>query len=96
MIELHPAFVWDCEDCGRENFQRALCGNMDEAAFMAILEEDGDILADFVSEPGVDFDDDGCAAPRYIVSRVTMCPRVVVCRHCGHTEQTKLHIAEGP
>ena len=23
-IELHPAFVWDCEDCGTENFVRAV------------------------------------------------------------------------
>lgn len=23
-IELHPAFVWTCEDCGRENFTRVV------------------------------------------------------------------------
>jgi len=23
-IELHPAFVWDCDECGRQNFERAI------------------------------------------------------------------------
>ena len=23
-VELHPAFVWDCDDCGTENFERAV------------------------------------------------------------------------
>lgn len=23
-VELHPAFVWDCDNCGRQNFERAI------------------------------------------------------------------------
>jgi hypothetical protein len=23
-VELHPAFVWDCDECGRENYERAI------------------------------------------------------------------------
>ena len=23
-VELHPAFVWDCDECGRQNFERAI------------------------------------------------------------------------
>lgn len=36
-VELRPAYAWDCEDCGRENFHRG----------MALLEG----LADFVAMP---------------------------------------------
>lgn len=24
IVVLHPAYVWDCEDCGHENFARAI------------------------------------------------------------------------
>ena len=24
IVELHPAFVWDCENCGKENFCRSI------------------------------------------------------------------------
>ena len=30
-IELHPAFVWDCDDCGRENFVRSIVGEFDDS-----------------------------------------------------------------
>jgi hypothetical protein len=23
-VELHPAFVWDCDECGSQNFERAI------------------------------------------------------------------------
>jgi hypothetical protein len=23
-VELHPAFVWDCDECGSQNFERAV------------------------------------------------------------------------
>jgi len=29
-VELHPAFVWDCDECGRENFVRAVVAEMSE------------------------------------------------------------------
>lgn len=29
-VWLHPAFVWDCEECGRENFCRAVRADCDE------------------------------------------------------------------
>lgn len=33
-VELHPAFVWDCDECGRENFERAII-----PPFQSIAEE---------------------------------------------------------
>lgn len=27
-VELHNAFVWDCDDCGRENFVRAVIAEL--------------------------------------------------------------------
>lgn len=24
IVELHPAYFWDCPECGRENFQRTI------------------------------------------------------------------------
>ena len=29
-IELHPAYAWDCDACGRENFVRGLVAEMSE------------------------------------------------------------------
>lgn len=40
-IELHLAFVWDCDDCGRENFVRSIVGEFDEDAMKEMREEHG-------------------------------------------------------
>lgn len=95
MTELHPAFVWDCERCGRENFFRAICGNLDEAAFRNFTVSDGHILVDFAAEPGAEFDEVGNAAPLYVVSRVALCPKTVRCKHCTYIEQTEIFVSEG-
>lgn len=29
-IELHPAYMWDCDECGRENFARAVYPELSE------------------------------------------------------------------
>lgn len=29
-VELHPAHVWDCDECGRENFCRGIVAEMNE------------------------------------------------------------------
>ncbi|HWB00590.1 MAG TPA: hypothetical protein VG713_18985 [Pirellulales bacterium] len=55
-VELRPAFAWDCESCGRENFARTVVADL--------LPEDLDVLkqehgveawetGDFVSMPKV-------------------------------------------
>jgi hypothetical protein len=40
-IELHPAFVWDCDDCGRENFERSIVGDFDEETLQQMRDEHG-------------------------------------------------------
>jgi len=48
-VEMHPAYQWDCPDCGRENFERGLVPEMSDEDAQEILEEMG-------IEPG----DEGC------------------------------------
>lgn len=50
-VELRPAFAWDCESCGRENFARIVIGEMSEEDRQALVErhgiedsEDGDFM----------------------------------------------------
>lgn len=40
-VELHPAFVWDCDNCGRENFVRSIVGEFDEETMREMREEHG-------------------------------------------------------
>ncbi len=55
-IELHPAFVWDCDECGRQNFERAIIppfqSKEDEQRARAILnitpEEGFPVMAPYV------------------------------------------------
>jgi hypothetical protein len=50
--ELHPAYVWDCEDCGSENFQRAIVRSLTEDEQQEIL-EGSELSATFVHCAGV-------------------------------------------
>lgn len=82
-IELHAAFVWDCDDCGRENFVRAMEGELDEKV-LDIMCETQDIVGDFVAgnvEPSEHPDSEYEA--QYLIERVTLAPRFVTCAHCG-------------
>lgn len=40
-IELHPAFVWDCDDCGRENFVRSIVGEFDAETMQEMRDDHG-------------------------------------------------------
>lgn len=48
-VGLHPAWSWDCPDCGSENFERGLAPEMADEDAQEIREEMG-------IEPG----DEGC------------------------------------
>lgn len=56
-VELHTAFMWDCPECGRENFTRAIACEMtpDELAEAeAALESEGigmEVGGGFVAAP---------------------------------------------
>ncbi len=40
-VGLHPAFIWDCDDCGRENIARSILGQFDEDELEEMREEFG-------------------------------------------------------
>lgn len=50
-VDLRPAFAWDCESCGRENFARAMRAEMSPEDMAEMREEygvefvDGEFLA---------------------------------------------------
>lgn len=71
-VELSPAYVWDCDKCGRENFQRAVSVFLDSRN-----EKDRDIIRamwDLASADDVPLDE------RF---RVSTRPDQVTCKHCG-------------
>lgn len=37
--ELHPAYVWDCDACGRENFERATLRELSDEERRELYEE---------------------------------------------------------
>lgn len=53
-IELKPAYMWDCDNCGRENFTRGLVPELSQEELHELQEEYGieqyDI-GDFVMMP---------------------------------------------
>lgn len=40
-IELHPAWRFDCDECGRENFVRVIVGQFDEQTLEELRTEHG-------------------------------------------------------
>jgi hypothetical protein len=72
IVSLAPAYVWDCNECGRENFQRAVS---------IVLDPDDDADADVLrSMHGIS---DGEPIPEACGGRVCARPDRVTCKHCG-------------
>jgi len=40
-VELHPAFVWDCPECGTEHFERAVVPEMSDEERRELQDEHG-------------------------------------------------------
>lgn len=74
IIELAPAYVWDCDECGRENFQRSVTTrlNPDDP-------DDADVIRDL---EGLGPDEEIDRDPN-IRRTVQHRPSRVTCRHCG-------------
>ena len=79
--ELHPAFSWDCDDCGRENFVRCVAVEPESEDTIA-----GDVVEDFVAPASADIseDQDGSLF-EYVIGRITVAPKMVTCGHCQKT-----------
>lgn len=72
VVELAPAHSWDCPECGREGFQRAVSvrlnpNNPDDAAMIRDIE-------------GWDAGD---PIPAWYAAGFTTRPDRVTCKHCG-------------
>lgn len=80
-VELHQAWTWDCDNCGRENYARAVSVNPDEFE-AGELEEVADALG-VGGIPGVDYEFG--ELHKMLVSQ----PEVVKCAHCGEEFSTK-------
>lgn len=53
-VELHPAFVWDCEECGLQNFELAIRVELSPEEMAEMREEQGidpDWQGDWLSAP---------------------------------------------
>lgn len=71
IIELHPAFSWDCAECGRENFQRAIS---------RFLDPEDPVEASIIREAhGIPEDEE---IPPSRQCRVKTIPEKVICKHC--------------
>jgi len=72
LIELIPAFIWDCDACGRENLQRTVSVELDrdDPVHAAIMRREFDIA-------------DGEPIPEWVGLRIERNPAGVMCRHCN-------------
>ena len=83
-VELHQAFVWTCDECGRENFARCVTLTSEQVRHMvsqatrdevesqrqAMIEQGREELGEMDVE----------AAGSWLVA-----PESVTCQHCGET-----------
>ena len=76
MVELHSAYVWDCPDCGRENFQRAVTFYLDPKD-----EADAEALRELYGE---DVDE----IPEGHIPTAESYPNRVTCKHCEKEFET--------
>jgi len=54
-IELHPVYVWDCDECGRENIVRPTPGGFSEEEQIELRDDfniDPDAAGEFYQIPG--------------------------------------------
>lgn len=68
-VELHQAFTWDCPECGRENFTRAVMADLPRE------EHDAHVRKLLQLEPGDE-------VPQ---GALLMAPEQVTCAHCRET-----------
>lgn len=91
VVELHAAHVWDCDSCGKENFERAIEGDMDEACMDALEESDDIASAQMMAiNAEADPDREGGMRAAVLVTRIAVVPSVVKCKHCGESFTTEI------
>lgn len=40
-VELRPAYAWDCEECGRQNFANGICPDLSEEDVQELRDDHG-------------------------------------------------------
>lgn len=78
-VELHAAFSYDCDECGRESFVNAVCGDLDEA----IMRENSDQVAASYEATEYEELESGEYDSPFLIQRITLVPRSVHCKFCG-------------
>lgn len=66
-VELGSAWMWDCPECGIENFQRAITTFLDSSD-----EDDAEAIAALYGE----------TPPDGVLAKCVSHPNRVVCKHC--------------
>jgi hypothetical protein len=82
-VELHQAFLCTCEDCGRDNFARAI-----ELDPMMVAEDDYPAAVDAHPEAAQEWLEAGGEGVWLVA------PEKVKCGHCGAEYETAEHDAE--
>lgn len=91
IVELHPAYVWDCDECGVENFERAIEGDLNEPIMQALDHEEEAIDAVLTmhatqSVSSGEIRDDGAELMNAaaLVGVISVLPKHVTCKSCGN------------
>ena len=83
--ELHSAFFFTCDACGRDSFLPAREASLSEEAAERIAAGQAsvhyDTIADVVDSDEVVEQAEGETA--FVISRVAIAPSTVTCEHCG-------------
>ena len=86
MAELHSAFYWDCEKCGRENFVRAISGVLHLTPLMhKMLVDTRLIIQPEEPAPGATASEMHCRT-----HRVSLAPPSISCSFCGHCDLAQI------
>lgn len=80
--ELHVAWVYDCEECGKENFLRAVTGDAHE--IMRLLTEGEPVVMLVAEEEHVEQVGPELHEAPSVISELAIAPMYVTCQHCGH------------
>ena len=74
-VELVQAFLWTCEDCGRDNFERAVTVEPESM--------EGQEVTELVQQVTDDANESAQALGIEVGGDWLMAPPHVTCRHCG-------------
>jgi len=76
-VELHQAWEWTCDDCGRLNYCSAVTSELSPEDRQSLLDQIGMTENESVRE--------------YITGEFVLCPEVVTCTHCKAVFESENH-----